>query len=147
MMFAGGFRAIVIVGALLVAPPALAQPIVTASKLVETMGFAEDYESHVDWVIVEMAEQSLFGGEYATTKDITKLQDEARRYLLAERAQVYDLLALELSLNRSEAELQALQQWLGTGRSIKELPQVQYWLEIEIYKALSSHALRVAKGS
>lgn len=146
-MVAGGFRAIAFVMALLAASPALAQPIVTAAKVVETMGFSERYESHVDWVIVEMAEQSLFGGEHATTKDITKLQDEVRRYLLAEQAQVHSLLVLGLSQNRSEAELQALQQWLGKGRSIKELPQVQYWIEIEIYNALSGYALVVAMGS
>lgn len=129
------------------AAPASAQSIIEASDVLVALDFAEDYESHVDWVVDAMTSQSLIGGADATAKDVIKLQYEVRQYLIDEQPQVTSMLALGISQNRDPAELTALREWLAAGRTLDELPHMDYWLRGEIYAALSGHALVVAMGS
>nr|WP_314260345.1 hypothetical protein [uncultured Devosia sp.] len=142
------FRTTAAIGVLLSAVPALAQSIATAAEVVQAMGFADTYEHHVDETVASMMEQGLIGGEFATTKDVIKLEAEVRQYLIDERAQVSSMLALSLDQNRSIGELQMLKLMFEEGVTIDQLPgQVSYSLKAEIYAAMSGHALVVAMGS
>ena len=141
------FRTIALAGALLCAPPALAQSS-AALDVVEAMGFMDDYESHADWVVEAMAEYGLVGTPQSTAKDVTKLQNAMRRDLIEDKFWVATMLALGLEERRSTAELQALRMALDAGMSIENLPgQVGYAMSQEIYRAMSGSVLVTAMGS